>query len=340
MIEKLLEQSALKNGNQVSFILNHKILSKSGHDWTELKGDVLSIDEWEDLKDLCLQGNEKVQLETKGYIAGVYQSAKHKWKFSFTEKKDCFRAHLSLIKTKEEVQSNIENPLFWETMKKTQGLFIVAGERRQGKTTLLHEILYNEQMSHLRLTGVHALVQHQDWNDIDSVIQLGPETIDFDSNHTLYEGIERVIVDMNSVKNWKKWIEMAEQGQSVVITLSTNSVKTIFNKLTSDLDANTNIRLFNVLNGMVVQKLVGTNYFPCSEILIIKEKQKDLLKHHLLGQGGLLSINLGQEFKDSYQSLNQSLIQKLIRRKIDVQSAFESSDDPELLDQMLKKMGL
>lgn len=340
MMEKLLEQSALKNGHQVSFILNHKILSKSGRDWTELKGDVLSVDEWEDLKDLCLQGNEKVQLETKGYISGIYRSTKHKWKFSFTEKKDCYRAHLSLIKTKEEVQSNIENPLFWETMKKTHGLFIVAGERRQGKTTLLHEILHNEQSSHLSLTGVHSQVQHQDWNDIDSAIQLGAETIDFDSNHALYEGIERVIVDMNSIKNWKKWIEMAEQGQSVVVTLSTNSVKTILNKLISDLDSNTCIRLFNVLNGMIVQKLVGTSYFPCSEILIVKEKQKDLLKHHLLGQGGLLSINLGQEFKDSYQSLNQSLIQKLIRRKIDVQSAFESSDDPELLDQMLKKMGL
>ena len=340
MIEKLLEQSVLRNGHQVSFILNHKILSKSDRDWSELKGDVLSIDEWEDLKDLCLQGNEKVQLETKGYISGVYQSAKHKWKFSFTEKKDCFRAYLSLIKTKEEVQSNIENPLFWETMKKTRGLFIVAGERRQGKTTLLHEILYNEQLSHLSLTGVHSPVQHQGLSDIESVIQLGVETIDFESNHILYEGIERVIVDNNSVKNWKKWIEMAEQGQSVIVTLSTNSVKTILNKLISDLDVNTNIRLFNVLNGMVVQKLVGVNYFPCSEILIIKEKQRDLLKHHLLGQGGLLSINLGQEFKDSYQSLNQSLIQKLIRRKIDVQAAFESSDDPELLDQMLKKMGL
>jgi hypothetical protein len=38
--------------------------------------------------------------------------------------------------------------------------------------------------------------------------------------------------------------------------------------------------------------------------------------------------------------MNQSIIQKLIRRKIDVQSAFDASDDPETLDANLKKMGL
>ncbi len=107
MIEKLLDQSALKNGHEVSFILNNKVLSKSGREWQEVKGELLSLEDWEDLKDLCLQGNEKVQLETKGYIVGVYESGQYKWKFSFTEKKDCFRAHLSLIKPKDEVQSQI-----------------------------------------------------------------------------------------------------------------------------------------------------------------------------------------------------------------------------------------
>jgi twitching motility protein PilT len=51
-------------------------------------------------------------------------------------------------------------------------------------------------------------------------------------------------------------------------------------------------------------------------------------------------MNLALEFKDTYQSLNQAIIQKLIRRKVDVAAAFEASDDPEALDIMLKKMGL
>jgi twitching motility protein PilT len=339
MIEKLLDQSALKDGHQISFILNHRVLSKSGLDWTEVKGEPLTMDEWEDLKELCLQGNEKVQLETKGYIVGVFETPKYKWKFSFTEKKDCYRAHLSLIKAKEEVQSHIENPLFWESIKKDHGIFIVAGERRHGKSSLIQEIISNEQKSKLRLVGLHTAVQNPEWNDSEAVIQLGVETIDYDINHPAYEGVERVVVDLNAVKNWKKWIEMAEQGQSVVLSLSINSIKTVFNKLVSDLDVNTNLRLFNVLNGVVVQKLVGSQYYPCHEILVLKQNQKDIIRQQLTSNS-FFKANFLEEFKDSYQSLNQSLVQKLIRRKIDVQAAFEAADDPDTLDQMLKKMGL
>ncbi len=339
MIEKLLDQSALKNGYQVSFILNQRVLTKAGRDWVEVKGEALSIEEWEDLKDLCLQGNEKVQLETKGFIAGVMNSDKHQWKYSFIEKKDCFRAHLSLLKPREEAQSFVENPLFWEAVKKEGGLFIIAGERRQGKSALLNEIIMGEQTSHLSLVGIHSSVQSQDLIDADSIVQLGAETLETDSNHVLYEGIEKVAVDMNAVKSWKKWIEMAEQGQTVLMTLSLNSVKTLFNKLLADLDVNTCLRFMAVLNGVIVQKLIGPGRYPCHEILVIKEKQKTLLKDNLLNQT-FSKMDLAADFKDSYTSLNQSLIQRLIRRKIDVQAAFEASDDPEQLDVILKKMGL
>lgn len=339
MIENLLDQAVFKNGHEVSFILGHKILSKSGQDWNDVKGDPLTITEWEDLKDLCLIGNEKVQLETKGFVGGLYESHKHSWKFTFIERKDCFRAHLSLIRSQEETQSQIENPLFWETVKKDKGLFIVAGERRQGKTSLLREIIINDQKNKLSLVGIHTATQNHNWPQIDSVIQLGSDTIDFDFNHLIYEGVERIVVDANSVKNWKKWIEVAESGQGVILTLSSNSIKTILNKVTSELDHSSAQRLFNVLNGIVLQKLVGANYFPCSEILVIKENQKTIM-HDALENKTVSQMNLAFEFKDSYQSLNQAIIQKLIRRKIDVQSAFEASDNPEFLDATLKKMGL
>lgn len=339
MIENLLAQSVFKNGHEVSFILGHKILSKSGRDWNDIKGDILTISDWEDLKDLCLTGNEKVQLETKGVVAGLYESDKHKWKFVFVEKKDCYRAHLSLIKNTSELQSYIDNPLFWDAIKKEKGLFIVAGERRQGKTSLLHEIVTNEQKNKLSLIGMHSTAQSQNDESVESVVQLGVDTIDYDFNHNLYEGIERIFVDTNSIKNWKKWIEVAEQGQSVILTLSSNSISTILNKLASELDVSSCLRLFNVLNGVIVQKLVGVNYFPCSEILILKANQKALLHKHLTSQS-ISQIDLAAEFKESYQSLNQSIIQRLVRRKVDVQAAFEASDNPDNLDMTLKRMGL
>ena len=339
MIEILFAESRYKNAHEISFILGQKILIKSGQDWNEFKEELLSIEDWEDLKDLCLEGNEKVQLETKGFVVGIYENKEQYWKFAFTEKKECFRAHLSLVKTSEETLSQIENPLFWDAAKKEKGIFIVGGERRQGKTALIQEIVSNIQKSKLSLTAVHATVQNQNWPAIDSVVQLGMDAMDFDLNHIIYEGIERVVVDTNSIKNWKKWIEIAEQGQCVIVSLSVNSIKTILIKLMSDLDLASSQRLINVLNGIVVQKLIGKNYYPCSEILILSDTQKNLMLDHLR-ESSISTLNLQIEFKDFYQSLNQAIVQKLIRRKIDVQSAFEGSDDPETLDATLKNMGL
>lgn len=343
MIQSILAESRYKQAHEISFILGHRILLKAGSEWNEAKNEakneVLSIEEWEDLKDHFLVGNEKVQLETKGFVVGTYEADGQSWKFAFTERKECYRAHISLIKTSEETLSQIENPLFWDAIKKEKGLFIVGGERRQGKTSLMQEVVTNIQKNKLSLTAVHSTIQNQNWPLIDSVVQLGIDTIDFDFNHIIYEGIERIIVDTNSIKNWKKWIEFAEQGQCVIISLSTNSIKTILNKLSAELDLSSNQRLLNVLNGVVVQKLIGKNYHPCSEILILSEAQKNLMHEHLRGHS-ISQLNLQTSFKDFYQSLNQAIVQKLIRRKIDVQSAFEGSDDPESLDATLKKMGL
>lgn len=339
MIENILEQSVLKNGHEISFMLGHRILSKSGQEWIEVKGGELSMSEWEDLKDLCLVGNEKVQLETKGFVVGVHESKKHKWKFSFIERKDCYRAHLSLLKAQELIQSQIENPHFWDAVRKEKGLFIITGEKRQGKTSLLQEVIENDQKHKLSLVGIHSAVQNSNWPQIDSVVHLGVDTLEFDAHHVIYEGLERIVVDTNSVKNWAKWVDLAEQGQSVFISVAANSVSTLLNKLMSELETSLCRRLFSVLNGVISQKLVGSQYQPCSEILIVRDAQRPVAQGYLSVKS-VSAQNLQDDFKETYQSLNQSIIQKMVRRKIDVKSAFEASDNPDQLDVTLKKMGL
>jgi twitching motility protein PilT len=340
MIESLLDQSVLRQGHEISFILGHKILAKTNHDWFELKGEALSVSEWEDLKDYLLQSNEKIQLETKGFVSGLHQSEKHSWKFSFVEKKECFRAYLSVFRSTEEIQSGIDYPLFWDTIKKEKGLFVIGGERRQGKSTLLAEIVTNDQSNKLSLTGIHSANHQQKWPQVDSVIHLGTDSIDWEYNHVLYEGVERLVVDMNSIKNWKKWIEFAEQGQSVFISLGISSLNTLFYKLASDLEASMMGRFLQVFNGAVIQKMAGAQPVAIHEILICREKEKRKLTEFFDKKQSFQLLNLSEMSFDSYHSLNQSILQKMIRRKLDVQHAFAASDSPDELDAQLKKMGL
>ena len=73
-------------------------------------------------------------------------------------------------------------------------------------------------------------------------------------------------------------------------------------------------------------------------MLRIQDKVK--MMEEFIAKKSFYRIKLEDFGADSYQSLNQALIQRLIRRKIDVKSAFAASIDPDQLDVQLKKLGL
>ncbi len=340
MIEKILDQSIQRMGHEISFILGHKILAKTAEDWFELKGESFSVSEWEDLKDLCLQSNEKIQLETKGYVAGVYQSEKHHWRFSFTEKKECFKAYMALILPIEQMSAGIENPYFWDMVKKDKGLFLVIGERGQGKSTLLGEIIVNDNRDRLRLTGLHVQLNQQKWPELDSVVHLGVDSLTFDVQHSVYDGIERLVVDCNTVIDWKKWIDFAEQGQSIFLTISSDSITSVMQRLSSEMPFPLFERFVQVLNGLIVQKFVGPQKVAAHEIFVLRQQEKNKIISDFFAKKSFYQIKFDDFGADCYQSLNQSLIQRLIRRKIDVKAAFAASNEPDQLDTQLKKLGL
>lgn len=339
MIEKILNLSIERQSHQLSFVLGQKILSKTGFDWTEVSDATLKINEWEDLKDLSLQPNEKIQLETKGYVSGLYRSNDMVWKFSFIEQKDCFRAFFSVVNAKLH-ECHIQNPLFWDLLKKDTGLFIFAGPRRSGKSSLMAEVTHKLKSEKISLTGIHSSENEITWPDLENVMHLGAETIDWDLNHSVYDGLERIIVDTNSVKKLEKWIEMCEQGRSVFISVTAETVQIVLQQILEKLSPGVTHRFFNKLNGIVVQKLSGPSRIPIHELFLNTTTEVDQIKS-LVQQfraEGIIDLKLFSN--KSHQTLNQSIIQNLIRRQIDVKTAFSSSNDPEELDLLLKKMGL
>lgn len=232
MIEKILNQSVELKGYQVSFVLGQKILTKSGFDWVEVQGAELSISEWEDLKDLCLQGNQKIQLETQGIVAGAFQKNNQSWRYVFIENKNCYRAHLTLQKKFDQNKLNIQNPYFWETLKKNQGIFVVLGAAGQGKTSFLNEVSRSMQNNKLSMIGVHCEDSNLMWSDDQFIIRLGATV---SPTQELYEGLDRIIIDSNEIDDWNKWISFAEAGLSIHLSLIINSLDNFLNRIFCDL---------------------------------------------------------------------------------------------------------
>lgn len=198
----------------------------------------------------------------------------------------------------------------------------------------------NDQKDRLRLTGLHVQLNQQRWPVLDSVVHLGPDALGYDVQHLIYDGVERVVVDFNTINDWSKWIDFVEQGQSVLVTISADSVTSILQRLASELKPPLFERLIYALNGILVQKFVGAQKVTAHEVLILRLNEKVKMINDFNEKKSFYQIKLEDFGAASYQSLNQALIQKLIRRKIDVKAAFSASIDPDQLDSQLKKLGL
>jgi twitching motility protein PilT len=337
MISNILLQIKNRMSQEVQFRLGHKTLIKIENEWYEFDEQVLSVSDWEDLKDLCLQNSEKVTLETKGFAQGIFSDPTQNWFFSFTEWKDCLRAHFTFIQ-KDKKSASIQYSPFYDNLKKKSGIHIISGLRRSGKSTLLSEIVSESRKHSPELVAVHALPSQMSLTNLDSVVHLGMESLDWDFQHPIYDGIDSIVVDANEIKNLNKWTRFAEEGRTIYISLSGHSIENVLlqiKSITQDQQSLRN-RFCELLRSVVYQKIVHGTDFAVHEVWILKKEDQKKLVHHF--PDGALSENISSAAL--YQSLNQSILQSLVRRKLDVKKAFEISDDIENLDLSLKKMGL
>ena len=74
------------------------------------------------------------------------------------------------------------------------------------------------------------------------------------------------------------------------------------------------------------------------ELLLVKPQIREYIdQQNMLA---LQNVLLNAPENSGILTLNQSLLQHLIRRRIDLKTAFETSREPDHLDQLLKKVGI
>lgn len=336
MIETVLNKYIQLSAKEVQFRLGFRTVIKKANEWVHVEHESLSVSEWDDLKDLCLNAEQKITLETKGQVKGIFAHQNVLWLFSFVEWRDCLKAHFSFLPSEgHEIQ--LQYPIYWESLKLKSGLHIVSGARGQGKTSFLKSLTGEIMKNSPELIVIHSDTSVlSSVGEDDSVVNLGLDSESWSGGHAIYDGMETVILDKNSVDNWKKWIHFAEEGRRVFITISGTSVISVLLQIWSDISHEPGLwsRFVNQLVSVVNQKVVGPKEGAVHEALVLKSNQKTKLRRAEDG------IHFDQFNEHHYQSYNQSITQALVRRRLDVKTAFAYSPDPDELDANLKKMGL
>ena len=342
MIQNVLNRYSLQSAHEVQFRMGYRTTFKKNREWIEGDSEILNLSEWEDLKDLCLKSEEKIFLETKGYLRGVYTDQKNSWSFSFVEWKDTLKAYFSLI-TKASSISYIQNPVYWEALKNESGIHLITGAKQSGKSTLLTEILGESKKDSPQQIVVHAepsvLTQLND----ETIFQLGSDAAHWNHSHPFYDGTDIIVVDLNDLQFLEKWIQFSESGLKIFITISSTGIENAIMQIRSFLnnDMALWVRFVDQISTVLNQKIIGLAEGVIHEILILKNEQRKVLLNLIDINSNIKNIFKKEiESLNYYQSYNQSILQAIVRRRIDVKTAFSVSNDPDDLDQQLKKMGL
>lgn len=153
-----------------------------------------------------------------------------------------------------------------------------------------------------------------------------------------------VMGELRDLETIEAAMKLAETGHLVLATLHTNSAVQSINRIVGvfagEQQERVRQQLSLSLNAVLSQRLLHGReggLVLAAELLMLTPNIRNLIRENKLHQAyGLMQV--GQD-KSGMITMNQSLLNLVLRRKVDVRAAFACSPDPDELDMMLSKAG-
>lgn len=247
---------------------------------------------------------------------------------------------------------SLKMPPILEEMKKfPSGLVLITGPTGSGKSTtvasLINQINKERRFNIITLEDpIEYVYKHE--KSVVSQREVGLDTKDFKT--ALKEILRQdcnvcVLGELRDLETIETALLLAETGHLVFATLHTRSAVQTVTRLISVFPPENQWRirtqLSESLNAVVSQRLLRClegGRVAAVEVLILNTSVRNLIREDQLHQVYSL-MQIGQE-ASGMNTMNQSLMNLVLKRKIDLKSAFEISENPSELDEMLKKIGI
>ena len=242
-------------------------------------------------------------------------------------------------------------PVVGELTTKRNGLILVTGPTGCGKSTTLASMIdkiNSDEYGHILTLEDPIEYLHSHKNCVVNQREVGPDTWNFKNGlkHLLRQDPDFVLVgEMRDQEAMEAVLTIAETGHLVFATLHTNNAISTITRIVSvfggDQQERIRVQLSFVLQGIISQELIAgvdSNRVLAAEVMIPNPAIRNLIREDKLHQV-YSQMQVGQT-QTGMTTMNQSLMGLLVRRKISMKVAFDSSPDPEELDAMLKKAGL
>ncbi len=230
------------------------------------------------------------------------------------------------------------------------GLVLVTGPTGSGKSTTLASLIdkiNQESFGHIVTLEDPIEFIHQHKNCIVNQREVGADSLSYvDAMKYLLRQDPDVVLlgEMRDLETIEAALVTAETGHLVFATLHTNSAIATINRIVSvfpgEQQERVRVQLSFTLQAVLSQRLlpaVGGGRVLACEFLLMTPGIRNLVREGKLHQIESM-MQVGQE-KSGMITMNQSLAQHVLRRKIDLRTAFEASPNIEQLEKMLKQAG-
>jgi twitching motility protein PilT len=231
------------------------------------------------------------------------------------------------------------------------GLVLVTGPTGSGKTTTIASMIdkiNTERYGHIVTLEDPIEFIHAHKNCIINQREVGVDTAGYKSamKYLLRQDPDYALLgELRDLDTIEAALLTAETGHLVFATLHTNSAIQTINRIVSvfpgEQQERIRVLLSFVLQGVISQRLLpalGGGRVAAIEFLLLTPNIRHLIRENKIHQIYSM-MQVGQE-KSGMITMNQSLVNLVVKRRIDMKTAFSASPEPEQLDQLLKKAGI
>lgn len=231
------------------------------------------------------------------------------------------------------------------------GLVLVTGPTGSGKSTTIASMLdkiNSERYGHIVTMEDPIEFVHQHKNCIINQREIGADTFGYKNamKSVLRQDPDYVLLgEMRDHETIDAALNTAETGHLVFGTLHTNSAVSSISRMVNVFESDQQERV-RVLLSLTLQAVISQRLLPslqggrvaAIEFMLMTTSIRNLIREGKLHQVPAM-MQVGQE-RSGMVTMNQSLVSLIVKRKIDVRTAFSATSDPDQLDSMLKKAGI
>lgn len=213
--------------------------------------------------------------------------------------------------------------LYLEVLSRTEGLHFIVGPKLSGKTTALKQILFH-------IGANKRIVSIKDASSWEGQSDLSHADI--------------IVMDHKHLHLLDRALEFAEMGYKVIVTLPFMNLKMGLERYLDLCGGQREIqqrRLSQVLKSALGLRLIPgleNSFQGAFELMMATQDVREAMLAGDMGQIQNIMKTTGD--RTGMRTMNQALLQLLLKRKVDWKSGFEASPEPEELDSLLKKIGI